>query len=117
MILEHLYILESYIQHYSVDAFEQIGNNLKIYINIHFKDDSQLFIKEILIQGKRKYPYHWQDRDGNIICRWDNAPDWPNVDTFPHHKHLQNELLPSYETDTKDIFNKIKGIFEKNVEK
>jgi len=114
MILEHLSILEDHIRNYSVQAFEQIGSNLKIYLTIRFKDNSELFVKEILIQGKRKYAYHWQNRDEEIICRWDNAPDWPNIDTFPHHKHYRKELMPSYETEAEAIFKKIKEMYESN---
>jgi len=111
MILEHLSILEGYIRNYRVDAFEQVGNNLKIYVTIHFKNASLLYIKEILIRGKRKYAYHWQDSDESLICRWDNAPDWPDIETYPHHKHFQEELMPSYETEAKEIFKKIKEIY------
>ena len=34
-----------------------------------------------------KYRHHWQDRNGRLIKRWDNAPHHPEVDTFPHHLH------------------------------
>jgi hypothetical protein len=34
-----------------------------------------------------KYRHHWQDRDGLLIKRWDNAPHHPTVETFPHHLH------------------------------
>jgi hypothetical protein len=34
-----------------------------------------------------KYRHHWQDPDGLLIKRWDNAPHYPTVETFPHHLH------------------------------
>ena len=34
-----------------------------------------------------RYRHHWQDADGHLIKRWDNAPHHPTVDTFPHHLH------------------------------
>jgi hypothetical protein len=34
-----------------------------------------------------KYRHHWQDTNGHLIKRWDNAPHHPTVDTFPHHLH------------------------------
>lgn len=112
MILEHLPILEEYIQTYHVDAFEKIGENIKIHLHIQFKDHSRLYIKEILIQGQRKYAYHWQDNEDNMICRWDNAPDWPEIGTFPHHKHLKDKTVPSSENETQDIFHQIKSMLE-----
>jgi len=34
-----------------------------------------------------KYRHHWQDSHGVLIKRWDNAPHYPVIDTFPHHLH------------------------------
>jgi len=45
MILEHLSILKDHIRNYSVQTFEQIGSNLKIYLTIRFKDNSELLAK------------------------------------------------------------------------
>lgn len=43
-----------------------------------------------------KYRYHLQDAEGALLCRWDNAPHHPTVETFPHHFHLpDNRALPS----------------------
>ena len=38
-----------------------------------------------------KYRHHWQDRDGLLLKRWDNAPHHPTVGTFPHHLHDGSE--------------------------
>jgi hypothetical protein len=34
-----------------------------------------------------KYRHHWQDRHSRLLKRWDNAPHYPAIDTFPHHLH------------------------------
>jgi Family of unknown function (DUF6516) len=34
-----------------------------------------------------KYRHHWQDHTGRLIKRWDNAPHYPHVPSFPHHLH------------------------------
>jgi hypothetical protein len=34
-----------------------------------------------------KYRHHWQDRQSRLLKRWDNAPHYPAMDTFPHHLH------------------------------
>jgi hypothetical protein len=34
-----------------------------------------------------KYRPHWQDGQGRLIKRWDNAPYYPGLETFPHHLH------------------------------
>jgi hypothetical protein len=34
------------------------------------------------------YRIHWQDGDGRLKRRWDNAPHHRDVSTFPHHVHV-----------------------------
>lgn len=38
-----------------------------------------------------KYRHHWQTPNGVLIKRWDNAPHYPTIDTFPHHLHDGSE--------------------------
>ena len=38
-----------------------------------------------------KYRHHWQDRQSRLLKRWDNAPHYPAIDTFPHHLHDRTE--------------------------
>jgi hypothetical protein len=38
------------------------------------------------------YRYQWMSATKNqLICRWDNAPDHPELDNFPHHIHRGDE--------------------------
>lgn len=34
------------------------------------------------------YRFHWQDKEGKLIRRWDNAKHHHELKTFPHHLHL-----------------------------
>lgn len=34
-----------------------------------------------------KYSFHWQDAQGRLIRRWDNAPHHPGLPNAPHHIH------------------------------
>ena len=38
-----------------------------------------------------KYSYHWQQEDGQLIKRWDNAAHHPEIVTYPHHLHDGSE--------------------------
>jgi hypothetical protein len=38
-----------------------------------------------------KYRFHWQDRFGKLVKRWDNAPHHPEIETFPNHLHDGDE--------------------------
>ena len=38
-----------------------------------------------------KYRHHWQNQEGALLKRWDNAPHYPQVASFPHHLHDGSE--------------------------
>src|SRR5713101_1772676 len=38
-----------------------------------------------------KYRHHWQDSNGRLVKRWDNAPHHSAIETFPHHLHEGDE--------------------------
>jgi hypothetical protein len=40
-----------------------------------------------------KYRFQWQTTE-ELIARWNNAPHHPEVETFPHHKHVKGEDKP-----------------------
>lgn len=103
---------ESIIQSYKVEKFEQFGTNLRLRMEIEFKNNSTLYIRETIIENSiRKYSYHWQDNDANLLVRWDNAPDW-DIKTFPHHKHYKEQILPSYERTLEQVLKVIKAEIE-----
>lgn len=33
------------------------------------------------------YSFHWVGANGKLICRWGNAPHYPNLPQAPHHIH------------------------------
>jgi len=63
---------------------------------ITFSDESVLyFIK--FVDAKQpeiyKYSYHYQDRNENMIFRYDMALHHKKLETFPHHKHLSADRV------------------------
>lgn len=73
-----------------------------------------LFVREYVDFCERNYSYHLQDAEGNLIARWDNAPHHPNVSTYPHHKHLRGEVLPSYSITCEEILEEIAGLIDRS---
>ena len=60
---------------------------------ITFPDGCEVHIS-LRVNGARQqhaqweqYAFHCQDRDGQCVARFDNAPHHRNVATFPHHLH------------------------------
>jgi len=39
------------------------------------------------------YRYHFQDRQNNLVFRYDNTPHFPEINSFPHHKHLKDNIV------------------------
>ena len=69
----------------------QIDKGLWGY-RLTLKDESLLEMFEFFIieSGQVdiiKYRFHWQQKDGTIIKRWDNAAHHPEISTYPHHLH------------------------------
>ena len=62
--------------------------------DIYFANDSRLHVRELVdtrASGRIKYAYHYQMADGAIAFRYDNAPHFPDLENFPHHKHQGSE--------------------------
>jgi hypothetical protein len=73
-------------------------------------DGSLLHIKEFSSFESFFYSYHWQDRDGSLRIRWDNAPHHRDLATFPNHKHtprLEESKEMSLEEALKEIREKM----------
>jgi hypothetical protein len=103
-----LQIIKKYsdiIHSYKVERFEQFATLFRLRAEIEIIDGSKLYIRETVIDvSKRKYAYHWQDKDKGLIIRWDNAPDW-DIETFPHNKHVgeKRNVEPSYERTLEQV--------------
>ncbi|MFZ4792220.1 MAG: toxin TumE [Candidatus Competibacteraceae bacterium] len=39
------------------------------------------------------YRYHCQDRQQALVFRYDDTPHFPGLATFPHHKHLPEQVI------------------------
>jgi hypothetical protein len=78
-----------------------------IKVKVILKGNSKLYIREYVDTEERNYSYHWQDAEGNLIIRWDNAPHHKNLRTYPHHKHKGNKVEESFETTCEKILLEI----------
>ena len=83
---------------------------------IIFENESQLDfveVKNVDVENKIKYRYHYMDKDKNLIFRYDNATHHKNLKTYPHHKHLKDSIAESYEMNLFDVLLEIKEIIRK----
>ncbi|QTA90825.1 toxin TumE [Desulfonema magnum] len=89
---------DAYTERYKEEILGYDRANLRI--RIRFLSGYLLELNEAIIlkAGQIKYldyRYHFQDRENNLVFRYDNTPHFPNIDSFPHHKHLKSEVIPS----------------------
>jgi hypothetical protein len=98
------------VVNFRFEVYEREGTLLRLKLRIFLEDKSILHVKEYKFSdGSRKYAYHWEDVHGKMRMRWDNAAHYPDVPTFPHHKHrgTDNDVLPSTETHLEAVLQQI----------
>lgn len=91
-----------------------------IRCRIYFYDDSYLDVYEVVntelgYPAKIHYAYTYI-RAGERVFRYDNAPHHPEIDTYPHHKHLgaRDALSVANEPTLAQILAEIKSVLEKD---
>ncbi len=81
-------------------------NKLRVY----FIDNSFL---DVWLSDDNDYSYHWEQRaQRGLIHRWDNAPDHPEIESFPHHFHNGEEskvVKSNLYTDSERAFREVLG--------
>jgi len=77
-------------------------------IKVVLVDFSELYVREYVSEDDHLYSYHWQDKNGKLRIRWDNAPHHKHIKTFPHHMHAPN-VKESSEVDLGDVLKVIEG--------
>jgi hypothetical protein len=54
------------------------------------------------------YRYHFQDRQNNLIFRYDNTPHFPELESFPYHKHLVDKVTGAERPSIAEVINEAK---------
>jgi len=54
---------------------------------IIFIDGSVLDFAERISVQRPSYRFHYMDSENNLIIRWDSAPHFQHLSTFPFHRH------------------------------
>ncbi|KJR43797.1 hypothetical protein MCHI_000303 [Candidatus Magnetoovum chiemensis] len=93
---------------YDIIDFKRWENGFYYKAKIALKDKCLLYAKEYVDQKERVYSFHWQDKRGNLIIRWDNSPHHKRIATFPHHKHVGDEVTENILITLEDVLEYIK---------
>jgi hypothetical protein len=85
-------ILSSAVVSFRYHQDETVGDVGYFRVRCTLIDGSELQLVErsrivANVLAVEKYSFHWQNIDGTLICRWDNASHHRELTTFPHHLH------------------------------
>ncbi|MFH1897403.1 MAG: DUF6516 family protein [Candidatus Desantisbacteria bacterium] len=58
----------------------------------------------------KTYSFHWQKETGELVKRWDNVAHHQEIDTFPHHIHIERDQ--NVYSSKPMNFEKVIGIIE-----
>jgi len=89
-----------------------------IKIALFLRNESVLYIREFIsIYGNEidrlMYVYQYLDKSGNLIFRYDNTEHFPQLNNYPHHKHLNNgNVIESNAPLLEDVLFEIEMNFE-----
>ena len=114
MISEILKDYKDLIVSYDIKKFHQVENSYALIVDFELLDHHRLIAKDyIFTDGTRKYSYHFQDDEGNVIFRYDNAPHWIDLENFPFHKHEPTKVIASKPMNLERVFYEIKTYMAK----
>ncbi len=58
---------------------------------------------------REKYRFHCMDVDNQLVFRYDNAPHYEHLKTFPHHKHLPSGISESMPPSFVDVLAEVEA--------
>jgi hypothetical protein len=99
-----------YVERYEEEILS--SNRINLRIRVRFKTGDLFELNEAVIveadQLERlNYRYHFQDRQNNLIFRYDNTPHFPDLENFPHHKHLSDNIISSQEPSVLEVIEEV----------
>jgi hypothetical protein len=81
---------------------------------IVFTNQSEFHLKEYSISvpefKKIAYSYHYQAADRRLIFRYDNAEHHPELENFPHHKHVGDKIFSTGEASLSEVLELINDL-------
>lgn len=116
MIVEYFKSLESLLSSFTIiksySINKKIYNSKQGYIcgKIFLENDNILDFVEVKNTdkiSKIKYRYQYMDSGTNLLFRYDNAPHYPQLKSFPHHKHTPSETIDHCEPTLEDVLMEI----------
>lgn len=110
--IKALIALNRQVVHWEVVREEAQGDMGLLRHRLTLRDGSLLeMFERFQVAGGRlqvtKYRFHWQDADGQLRKRWDNAAHHPEVPAHPHHVHddAETNVLPHGPINAEEVLS------------
>ncbi|MGB5616239.1 MAG: DUF6516 family protein [Desulfobacterales bacterium] len=91
-------LVSANVERYEEEILTSSRANLRIrvrFLSGHLLEVNEAIVIEADQLKHLDYRYHFQDQQNNLIFRYDNTPHFPGMESFPHHKHLENKVEDS----------------------
>ena len=106
-----LLVLEQvYVERYTEEILTPTRVNLRLRIRSHFGyllEMNEAVIVENNVLTFLDYRYHCQDRHNTLIFRYDSTPHFPDLSSFPHHKHLPKDVIACEKPDLIQVLQEV----------
>lgn len=99
---------DAYIERYVEEVLTAQRATLRIRIRFtrgHLLEINEAIVVESDVLMWLDYRYHCQDGQNRLIFRYDSTPHFPDLPSFPHHKHLSNEVIASQKPNIIDVLH------------
>ena len=113
LLLAYLSKLEDSVNQlpaYAEKYIEEIltPERVNVRLRLRFDNGKLLEINEALVIENDAlqtlgYRYHLQDANGRLLFRYDDTPHFPELDTFPHHKHVLDDVIRHEKPDLLNV--------------
>lgn len=89
-------LVEGYVERYEEEILTPERVNLRL--RIRFTSGYLLEVSEavVVVGGALQtlgYRYHCQDGNQALAFRYDDTPHFPDLASYPHHKHLPDRVI------------------------
>ncbi len=105
----------TYVEQFSAIILTPERANLRL--RVRFELSYLLAVSEALFVVNNQvshidYRYHFQDDQNNLIFRYDSTPHFPNLPSFPHHKHLPDTVIACEKPDVAQVLQEVMEAIE-----
>ncbi len=104
-----------YVERYTEEILTPERVNLRI--RLRFSQGYLLEIHDAVIIHNQQlehldYRYHCQNPQNSLVFRYDCTPHFPDLTSFPHHKHLKDTVIDSQRPEIDYVLQEVAAINE-----